>query len=170
MSSSAYFALCLLVALIAVGFLSAFIAQQRHAREMRREQALRMLAALARYGDWVAAQRRAPRFLGESPDAAAALDEACTIRMAWFPELAGDMAELLAVHNRLMNTLAAQDALRQRDPEAWLESDHDDRFMALWRHQLFAMQAMRRKFKLLGGIDGDAATAAPSPYPTPGVG
>ena len=86
-------------------------------------------------------------FQGEGPEAAAALDEACTIRMAWFPELAGEMAELLAVHNRMVNFLGTQQALWLRDPEHWLESEHDKRFLALWRQHRFTLQALLAKLE-----------------------
>ena len=46
-----------------------------------------LLQALQRYSDWVCAQRLAAVFQGEGPEAAAALDRACTMRQAWFPEL-----------------------------------------------------------------------------------
>jgi hypothetical protein len=105
------------------------------------------MVALQRYSDWVCAQRLAAVFHGEGREAALALDEACTIRMAWFPDLAGDMAELMAVHNRIINFLGTQQALWLRDPENWLESDHDKRFMALWRQHRFALQALYAKLQ-----------------------
>jgi hypothetical protein len=108
-------------------------------------QAEHLLGALQRYSAWVCAQRLAAIFQGEGPEAAAALDEACTIRLAWFPELAGDMAELLAVHNRLISFLGTQQALWLRDPERWVDSDHDKRFMALWRQHRFALEALLAK-------------------------
>src|SRR5690606_39004962 len=130
-----------LAALAAVGGLSALLARHSRRQEQRLQQAQRMTAALQRYSGWVAAQRLAAVFHGEGPEAAAALDEACTVRVNWFPELAGDMAELMAVHNRIVNFLATQQALWLRDPEHWLESEHDKRFMALWRQHQYALHA-----------------------------
>ena len=147
MDATTYLAAWLLAALVAIGFLSWLLARHGRRQDVRRQQARRLLQALQRYSDWICAQRLAAVFQGEGEDAAAALDEACTIRLAWFPELAGDMAELLAVHNRILNFLATQQALWLRDPEHWLESDHDKRFLALWRQHRFALQALLSKLE-----------------------
>jgi hypothetical protein len=48
----------------------------------------------------------------------------------------------MAVHNRLLNFLGTQQALWLRDPDRWLESDHDKRFMALWRQHRLVLQAL----------------------------
>jgi hypothetical protein len=48
----------------------------------------------------------------------------------------------MAVHRRLVHFLAAQHALWLRDPQHWLESEHDQRFMALWRQHHFALHAL----------------------------
>lgn len=148
MSSLTYFGLWLAAGLVATGILSAWLARQWRLRERRRGQGLRMLEALGRYCEWLGLQRHAAQFQGEAAEAAQALDEACAIRVAWFPELAGDMAELLAMHNRMMRFLAAQQALRLRDAEAWLESDHDGRFGSLCRLQAYAIAAVRQKLRL----------------------
>ena len=142
MDSTTYLAAWLLAALVAIAILSWRLARHRRREDMRRLQAQRLLQALQSYSDWVCAQRLVAVFQGEDPEAAEALDEACTIRLAWFPELAGDMAEVLAVHNRLISFLSAQQAMWLRDPEHWLESDHDKRFLALWRQHRFALQAL----------------------------
>ena len=106
------------------------------------------------------AQRLAAVFSGEGREAAAALDSACTIRLAWFPELAGDMAELLGVHNRLINFLSTQQQLWLRDPEHWLESEHDKRFLALWRQHRFALQALLARLEQVARL-----RIAPAPTP-----
>ncbi|GAB3657004.1 FxsA family protein [Ramlibacter alkalitolerans] len=142
MDSTLYLAFWLLAVLIAIGVLSWVLARHQGRHDLRRQQAQRLLQALERYSEWVCAQRLAAVFQGEPPEAAEALDDACTIRMAWFPELAGDMAQLVAVHNRIISFLGTQQALWLRDPEHWLESDHDKRFMALWRQHRFALQAV----------------------------
>jgi hypothetical protein len=142
MDTTTYLAAWLLLAFLAVGVLSWLLARHQRRRDLRRSQAQQLLHALQRYSGWVCAQRLAAVFQGEGPEAAAALDEACTIRLGWFPELAGDMAELLAVHNRLINFLSTQQMLWLRDPEHWLESEHDKRFMALWRQHRFSLQAL----------------------------
>ncbi|MEJ8837207.1 hypothetical protein [Ramlibacter sp. AN1133] len=142
MDSTLYLALWLVALLVAIGILSWLLARHQGRHDLRRLQAQRLLEALQRYSDWVCAQRLAAVFQGEPPEAAEALDAACTIRMAWFPELAGDMAQLMGVHNRIIQFLGTQQALWLRDPEHWLESDHDKRFMALWRQHRIALQAL----------------------------
>jgi hypothetical protein len=151
-STTTYLAACLLAALAAVGVLSWLLARYRRRHDLRRIQAQSLLQALQRYSEWVCAQRLAAVFQGEGQDAAAALDQACTIRLAWFPELAGDMAEVMAVHNRLMNFLGMQQALWLRDPEHWLESEHDKRFMALWKQHRFALQALLAKLEQVSSV------------------
>lgn len=150
MSTWLYFALWLLAALVALAFVSAGIARNLRLREVRREQGVLLLDALERYGEWVAAQRHAPVFEGESAEAAQALDDAGLIRSGWFPEFGADMAVLLGVHARLLHFLEAQHALRQRDPDAWIETDHDGRFLALWRQQAAVLQTLQVKLAALG--------------------
>lgn len=148
----------LLPALAGVAALSWALARHGRNHDLRCVQAERLLRALQRYSDWVRAQRLAAVFQGEGPEAAVALDTACTIRLAWFPELAGDMAELMAVHNRMINFLSTQQQLWLRDPEHWLESEHDKRFMALWRQHRFALQALLARLEEVASV-----TLAPTP-------
>ncbi|MGV3570695.1 MAG: hypothetical protein ACO1PB_08850 [Ramlibacter sp.] len=164
MDSTTYLAAWLLAALAVVGLISVWLTRYRRQYELRGAQARRLLQALQRYSDWVGAQRLAAVFQGEGPEAEAALDDACTIRMAWFPELAGDMAELMAVHNRLIIFLSTQQALWLRDPENWLESEHDKRFMALWRQHQYALQALHAKLQQVTSVRADAAPRGQSTY------
>jgi hypothetical protein len=145
MDTTTYLAACLLAALSVIGVLSWLLARYRRRHDARRKQAQRLLQALQRYSEWVGAQRMAAVFQGEGAEAAAALDEACTVRLAWFPELAGEMAVLIGVHNRLINFLGTQQALWLRDPEHWLE--YDKRFMALWKQHRNALQALLAKLE-----------------------
>jgi hypothetical protein len=147
METTIYLAACLLALLTGIGVLSWMLARYKRRHDLRRIQAQRLLLSLQHYSEWVCAQRLAAVFQGEPAEAGEALDEACTIRMAWFPELAGDMAQLLAMHNRIVNFLGTQQALWLRDPEHWLESDHDKRFMALWRQHRCALQALLAKLE-----------------------
>lgn len=142
MDSLTYLFAWLATVLAAIGVLSWQLARHARRREACCLQAARLVQALQRYSEWVCAQRLAAVFHGEGAEAAAALDEACTIRRDCFPDLAGEMAELLAVHNRIVNFLTAQQALWLRDPEHWLDSEHDKRFMALWRQHRFALDAV----------------------------
>jgi hypothetical protein len=84
------------------------------------------------------------------------------VRLSCFPDLAGDMAELLAVHNRLINFLSTQQALWLRDPEHWLQSGHDKRFMALWRQHRFALQALLTRLEQVASVRIQPATTAPN--------
>ncbi|MCD6079738.1 MAG: hypothetical protein K0R89_3682 [Ramlibacter sp.] len=147
METTPYLAAWILAVVLAIGVLSWALARHQRRVDLRREQAAQLLQALQRYSAWVCAQRLAAVFQGEGAEAAAALDQACTIRLAWFPELAGDMAQLMAVHNRIVAFLGTQQALWLRDPEHWLESEHDKRFMALWRQHRFALQALLAKLE-----------------------
>lgn len=152
MDTTTYLAVWLVAALLAIAAISWLLARHKRRHDLRRLQAEQLLLALQRYSAWVSAQRLAAVFQGEGPEAAAALDQACTIRLAWFPELAGDMAELLGVHNRLINFLSTQQQLWLRDPEHWLESEHDKRFMALWRQHRFALQALLARLEQLASV------------------
>jgi hypothetical protein len=161
MDLTTYLAAWLTLAVGAVAVLSWFLARYRRRHDLRCLQAERLMAALQRYSEWVCAQRLAAVFQGEGREAAAALDTACTIRLAWFPELAGDMAELLAVHNRLINFLSTQQQLWLRDPEHWLESEHDKRFMALWRQHRFALEALQARLEKVTRVRLPASPTAP---------
>lgn len=147
MSSIVYFSLWLVAALIAIALVSATIARGLRLREVRRLKALELLAALDRYSQWVAAQRCASFFQGEGEHADTPLEEARQIERGWFPELAGDMVEILIVHNRLLDFLWNQQLLRLQDPERWLESDHDSRFLELWRQHRHAIEGVRLKLR-----------------------
>jgi hypothetical protein len=155
-----YLAAWLLLALLGVAALSWALAHYQRRNDLRHEQAQRLLGALQRYSDWVCAQRLAAVFQGEGAEAAAALDTACTIRLAWFPELAGDMAELMSVHNRMINFLSTQQQLWLRDPEHWLESEHDKRFMALWRQHRYALEALLTRLQQVTRVTISPAPAA----------
>jgi hypothetical protein len=160
-----YFVVWVAAGLVVVAFLSAALAKHLRMREVRRQQAVKLLDALERYGAWIAQQRYTPVFFGESSEAAEALDEACLIRLGWFPELGADMAELLGVHNRMLHFLSSQHALRQRDPEGWLETEHDGRFLALWRQQSCVVRGIHEKLSSLGSVSKvEQAIAGLSPY------
>jgi hypothetical protein len=152
MDTTHYLAAWLVASVLAAGALSWLLARYHWRDELRCAQAQRLLDALQRYSDWVQAQRLATVFTGESAQAAAALEEACTIRLRWFPELAADMAELLAVHRRLLEFLGSQQALWLRDPESWLESEHDKHFMALWRQHRRSLRALLSRMEQVTSV------------------
>lgn len=140
--------------LLAIAIISAGIARHLRQRLLRRMRAARMLDALARYSEWVAAQRRTAFFQGDVREQDSPLQEVHRIGQQWFPELSAQSAEIFAVHARLLDFLWTQQMLRLNDPEAWLESDHDGRFMELWRLHLRAIHGTVEKLKLVAGDDG----------------
>ncbi len=152
MSNLVYFSLWLAAALVAVALVSATIARSLRLREVRRLKALELLDALDRYSDWVAGQRRATFFQGDGEGGETPLDEARQIKQGWFPELAGDMVEILVVHNRLVDFLWNQQLLRFRDAERWMESDHDSRFLELWRQHRYALDGVQLKLRSLAPV------------------
>ena len=154
MSNIVYFSLWLVAALIAVALASATIARSFRLREVRRLKALELLDALDRYSDWVASQRRATFFRGEGDGdgAESPLEEARHIKQGWFPELAGDMVEILIVHNRMIDFLWNQQLLRSKDPERWMESDHDSRFLELWSQHRYAIAGVQLKLRSLAHV------------------
>ena len=137
---------------MAIALVSATIARSLRMREVRRLKAGELLDALSRYSEWVAAQRRAPFFQGEGDDGLSPLEDARNIEQGWFPGLAGDMVEILIVHNRLVDFLWNQQLLRSGNPEAWLESDHDTRFLQLWRQHRYAVEGVQIKLRLLAHV------------------
>lgn len=152
MSSFVYFSLWLAAALIVIAIISATIARSLRQRTVRRLKAVELLDALDRYSEWVASQRRAPFFQGEGEEGAAPLEDARHIKQGWFPELADDLVEILMVHNRLLDFLWQQQVLRLKDPEGWLESDHDGRFLELWRQHRYAIEGVQIKLRLLAHL------------------
>lgn len=124
-------------ALATIALASGVITHRLRWRDLRRQAAEQALQALARDAEWLAAQRHSPVFLGDLSPGSSPLVQLRQLQQAWFPGLAAAMVQLLEVHARVLDFLWKQQLLRVRDPEAWLESDHDSGFMALWRdHQL----------------------------------
>lgn len=152
MEFTLYLAAWLLAFLGVIAALSWALARYKRRHDLRMMQGHLLVDSLERYSQWVCAQRLAAVFHGEGLEAAEALDQACTIRLAWFPELAGEMAEVLAVHNRILNFLSNQQMLWLRDPEHWLESDHDKRFLALWRQHRFALEALLARIEHVSSV------------------
>ncbi len=164
MDATTYQVAWVLAALAVIGLASSLLTRYKRRHDLRRLQAERLVLALERYSHWVAAQRLAAVFQGEGPEAEAALEAACAVRTTWFPELAGDMAELMAVHNRLVLFLSTQQALWLRDPENWLESEHDKRFMALWRQHQYALHALHARLQQVSHVRIDAPPRRQSTY------
>ncbi|MBC7471178.1 MAG: hypothetical protein H7322_17805 [Ramlibacter sp.] len=152
MSSIVYFSLWLVAALVVIALVSATVARGLRLREVRQLKALELLDALDRYSEWAAAQQRAAFFRGDGDDVETALEEARHINQGWFPELAAEMVEILIVHNRLVDFLWNQQLLRLKDPERWLESDHDSRFLELWRQHRYAIEGMQIKLRSLAHV------------------
>ena len=130
------------VALLLVALASAVISRRVRWRDLRREAAEEALLALAGYSEWLAAQRRSPAFQGDRTPEAEALGRLRQLQQAVFPELGPAAGQLLDVHAAAVDFLWKQQLLRVRDPEAWLESDHDAGFMALWRQHREAVHRL----------------------------
>lgn len=143
--------LWLLAGVVLSAVISALITRHLRMRQLRREHGLRLLHALARYSAWVASQRRNAAFVLHDDVAELALQEAALAQAMGFPRLARHWSALMEVHTRLTAFLAAQQALRLADPEAWLESDHDGRFMQLWREHQQALHALTDRLELATG-------------------
>jgi hypothetical protein len=157
-----YYLLWLAGGLAAIAIVSALITQRLRRRVMRRLKAVELLDALGRYSEWVAAQRRNLLFQGDVQEDACALAEVRGVLRQWFPDLEAAAAQVFTVHARLVEFLASQQALRLQDPEAWLESDHDLRFLEQWRELDAAVERLARDPRLLG----DFAAAGPEPVRT----
>lgn len=162
MSNLQYYLLWLAGGLVVVALVSALITRRLRRGIMRRLKAAELLDALGRYSEWVVAQRRHLLFQGDVQEDACALAEVRLIVRQWFPDLAAASGPVFDVHARLVEFLSSQQALRLQDPEAWLESDHDVRFLEQWRELDVAVERMAQELRLLGV----AAPAGPEPQRT----
>lgn len=151
MSLPLYHALWIAIALAGIAVASGVITHRLRRRDLRRDQAEQALEALARYCEWLAAQRRATAFQGEPPPDRSPLARLCALQQAAFPELCGATVALLLVHARMLDFLWRQQALRERDPDAWLESDHDAGFLVLWREHGAAVHALADHLRAQAG-------------------
>ncbi|MGZ5181299.1 MAG: hypothetical protein ACXWC2_12515 [Ramlibacter sp.] len=150
MSGLLYHALWIGLALLAIAAASGWLSRRSRVRETRRLHAEEALEALAQYAEWLAAQRR-PAFKGDRIDPGAPLAQVRKLQQASFPELAPVLVQLLEVHARTVDFLWRQQLLRVRDPEAWLESDHDARFMALWREHCGVVHGLAERLRERAG-------------------
>jgi len=163
MDTEGYYLLCLAIGLALSAALSAGIAAHLRMRELRRFQAVQLREALAQYSNWIFSQRHAAFFEADIQEAGTGLvRELCLLQQHCFPELGPEAREILAVHEGLTAFMQAQDTLRRQDAEAWLESDHDARFMDLWRQH----QAVTRS--VAAQLDAFAASAPRLDVPRPG--
>jgi hypothetical protein len=152
MSLMQYHALWIAIALSGIAVASAVITQRLRVRELRRLQAEQALEALARYCEWLAAQRRVAVFQGEPPPERSPLVQLCALQQAAFPDLCGATVALLLVHARMLDFLWRQQSLREADAEAWLESDHDARFLALWREHGGVVHELADRLRQRAGV------------------
>lgn len=151
MSPLQYHALWVAIALAGIAVASGLITRWLRRRDVRRRHAEQALEALARYSEWVAAQRRAMGFLGEPRARHWPLATLLDVQRRCFPELAECVVALLQVHARLLDFLWRQHALRMADTEAWLVSDHDRRFLALWDEHVAAVHALAEQLRAVAG-------------------
>jgi hypothetical protein len=158
-SSLAYYLLWLAGGLLIVAIISATIASHLKRRVMRRLKGEQLLDALARYSEWVAAQRAMSYFTGEL-NLGSPLQEIRDIGEQWFPDLSAEAGALFAVHERVVAFVSAQQRMRLQDPEAWLELDHEARFMELWRAHLSAVHTLAARLKLVFAVVSKPPTDA----------
>jgi len=151
MSGLLYHALWVAIALLAAALASALLTRRAARLALRRDCARQALEALARQCEWLAAQRRNPGFDGEPRGASAPLGVLLRCQAQALPELATGTSALLQVHGRAIDFLWRQQLLRLRDPEAWLDSDHDRRFMDLWQDHQAAVQGLAEQLRAVAG-------------------
>ncbi len=132
----------LLVGLLLAAVLSGVMVRRLQRRATRQARALRLLAALGRYAVWPAALR-AP-LADEIPEAPtpALLAEVQALQARGFPQAEPQMARLRQADGALREFLQAQQALKLRDTEAWLESDHERRLDGLCERLQAAIEAL----------------------------
>ena len=164
MSNLTYYLAWLAAGLALIAIASAVIARHLRLRAERRVKAAELLDAMARYSGWVAAQRRTAFFQGDAQDKDSALQEVRAVQQQWFPDLSEQAAQLFDAHAALIDFLWTQQMLRLKDAEAWLESDHDTRFMELWRLHRLAVHVISEQLKLASGV-ADEEFDAGSTFP-----
>jgi hypothetical protein len=136
---------------VLIGVLSSAFARQSNRRVQRRMNGAALLLALDRHCAWLVAQRQAMAEPQNSQPHSSALEEIRALQRQCFPELRAQVQPLLDLHARMIDFLVSQHALRLRDPEAWLKSNHDTRFMALLRQHFGAVQLLTAKLKAVSG-------------------
>jgi hypothetical protein len=166
MQALLYHATWVSAALVVIAVASAWLSRRRLVRDLRRQHAEDALEALAAYSEWLAAQRRHAAFQGDRTDAAAPLSRLRQLQQASFPELAPALVQLFDLHARLLDFLWRQQMLRVRDPEAWLESDHDGRFMGLWREHRDVVHGVAQRLRSRTGgellVDAEPESVFPA--------
>ncbi len=138
--------MALLVGLLLAAVLSGVMVRRVRLRVTQRSKALRLLAALGRYALWPAALRGPlaedmPDDLGDAPSRAA-LAEVQALQARGFPQAEPQMARLRQADAALREFLQTQQALKLRDTEAWLESDHEMRLDGLCERLQDAIEAL----------------------------
>ncbi len=161
MGELAYYLLWLLAGLLVAALVSASLAARWRRHVERRAEALALLDALSRYAVWAAAQLRNTAFSLQHEAADLALVEACGLQERAFPELEPPLADLLAAHRRLADFPLAQQAQRQGDPEAGLETDSASERAALWHDHQAALAALTQRLQ----EEAEGAGARPAGTP-----
>jgi hypothetical protein len=140
-----YYALWLVAGLLVVAGISFAVALRWRRTVLRRAKAAELMRALSHYSDWVASQQRTAVVHGAASEGDASLRRVQALRQQWFPEFHAEAAQIRAVHEHLIEFLQSQFTLRMSDAEAWLDSDPDAGYMALWaQHQRATGQLAHR--------------------------
>lgn len=163
MSNLAYYTVWLVAGLGVIAIISALITRHLRQRVARRLMAIEAVHALDRYSEWVAAQRRSAFVQAEADEANAPLG-ALRAMGRQMPDLSPATEELFAVYGRLSTFLSSQQALRLHDPEAWLDSDHDAKFIEFWRQHLAAANGLEEKLRRIAD-EHDAQPEHGTGYP-----
>jgi hypothetical protein len=165
MSNLLYHALWMAIALAGIAVASGLIARRLRLRDLRRRKAEETLDALARYSEWLGAQRRTANFQGDRSAETSALVQVRQLQQSAFPELSAATVQLVEMHARMLDFLWRQQLLQVRDPDGWLESDHDNRFMALWREHRVAVHRLADRLRSLAGellVDAEPESVFPA--------
>ena len=165
MSTTAYYLAWLGVGLSVIALVSGLIVRHLRLGWTRQAMAARLFDALDRCSTWVAAQRQAMLFQPDAWGGDAALEEVRTIQRQWFAPLTHEAQELYAAHAQLAEFLWTQQALRLTDTEAWLLSEPDTQFMALWRRHRAAAHALGSKLEGVAGVTSTHGLSAASSFP-----
>jgi len=164
-STTAYYLAWLGAGLMVIALASALIVRHLRWGWTRKAMAARLFDALDRCSAWVAAQRHAMLFQPDAWGGDAALEEVRTIQRQWFAPLAREAQALQAAHAQLAEFLWTQQALRLTDTEAWLLSEPDTQFMALWRQHRAATQTLAVKLERVAGVTATHGLGAASSFP-----
>lgn len=146
-----YYCLWIVLGLVLAGLASTLLVRQLRRRVRHEAQAHALFDALSRYALWTVAQRHGSAREHERATAAAALREARLLQARCFPALTPAFASLLDSDRQLQAFMHAQQSLRVRDPEAWLDSQPLPVMDELWQRHEAALRALAQRLQATQG-------------------